>query len=278
MQTGDASTAGGLVATNTVCINCVNGAALIQSSSAERQCGRRRRERCRRPGRIRQWHDPVQCGRGLGDRRRQQCARRVHRHAEHSRTAPAQIASSSASGGSVTSTGSEQHRRRICRPDRRHHPRPRASSGPVTGTSDSYLGGFAGVNLGTDRSNPLPPPRHPSPALATATSSAASSAPISAASTPPPRPATPPGATDSAVGAFAGANATFVNFSGRRQFRTRASPTGPSPIRPPPARPVVAPGSTVDPFIALVNPTTAAQPAGISLDHLRLHRSHMRCS
>ena len=39
VQTGDASTAGGLVATNTVCINCVNGAALIQNSSASGNVG-----------------------------------------------------------------------------------------------------------------------------------------------------------------------------------------------------------------------------------------------
>ena len=133
-----------------------------------------------------------------------------------------------------------------------------AASGPVTGTSDSYLGGFAGVNLGniTDSSTT-------SSASVTGTGdrniiggfvganfgSIDSSTSAGNAS----------GNTNSAVGGFAGANATFVNFPAgsvpNSSFPvgtiTNSSATGTA---------TGGSGSTVDPFVALSNPTSASNP------------------
>ena len=115
------------------------------------------------------------------------------------------------------------------------------AAGSVTSTGpNSIVGGFAGLTGGTifarfssgaghrhqrelSRRLRRSEPRHDrghrsrrrrdlSPAPAIATSSAALSAPISAASIPPPSAGNATGAANSAVGGFAGANATFVNF------------------------------------------------------------------
>ena len=131
-----------------------------------------------------------------------------------------------------------------------------ASSGAITGTSESYLGGFVGVNLGTVEQ---------SIANGSVTGVGArdviggfvganfGSIDASAAT------GNAIGGTNSAVGAFAGANATFVNFPSElvpgssfpvgtitNSFATGTASGGA--------------GSTVDPFIALVDPTTAANP------------------
>ena len=255
VQTGDASTAGGLVATNTVCINCVNGAALIQSSSASGNVG---------VGAASVAGGLV--GSGNGTILSSAAGGSVTGGANSVlggfigtltfENGPAQIASSSASGA-VTSTGSNSTvggfagltSGTIL---------TSSASGPVTGTSDSYLGGFVGVNLGSIEQS-----------FTTATASVtgtgnrdviggfvgANFGSIDASSAA----GNATGATDSAVGAFAGANATFVNFSAgaipnssfpdgtiTNSFATGTASGGA--------------GSTVDPFIALVNPTTAANP------------------
>ena len=255
VQTGDASTAGGLVATNTVCINCVNGAALIQSSSASGNVG---------VGAASVAGGLV--GSGNGTILSSAAGGSVTGGANSVlggfigtltfENGPAQIASSSASGA-VTSTGSNSTvggfagltSGTIL---------TSSASGPVTGTSDSYLGGFVGVNLGSIEQS-----------FTTATASVtgignrdviggfvgANFGSIDASSAA----GNATGATDSAVGAFAGANATFVNFSAgaipNSSFPdgtiTNSSATGTASG---------GAGSTVDPFIALVNPTTAANP------------------
>ena len=254
VQTGDASTAGGLVATNTVCINCVNGAALIQSSSASGNVGVGAASVA--GGLVGSGNGTIlSSAAGLGDRRRQQCARRVHRHADIRERARAdrqflgvrrghQHRLNSTVGGFAGLTSGTIL--------------TSSASGPVTGTSDSYLGGFVGVNLGSIEQS-----------FTTATASVtgignrdviggfvgANFGSIDASSAA----GNATGATDSAVGAFAGANATFVNFSAgaipNSSFPdgtiTNSSATGTASG---------GAGSTVDPFIALVNPTTAANP------------------
>jgi hypothetical protein len=255
VQTGDASTAGGLVATNTVCINCVNGAALIQSSSASGNVG---------VGAASVAGGLV--GSGNGTILSSAAGGSVTGGANSVlggfigtltfENGPAQIASSSASGA-VTSTGSNSTvggfagltSGTIL---------TSSASGPVTGTSDSYLGGFVGVNLGSIEQSFTAPT-----ASVTGTGNrdviggfvGANFGSIDASSAA----GNATGTTDSAVGAFAGANATFVNFSAgaipnstfpdgtiTNSFATGTASGGA--------------GSTVDPFIALVNPTTAANP------------------
>ena len=144
----------------------------------------------------------------------------------------------------------------------------------MTGTSDSYLGGFVGVNLGSIEQS-----------FTTATASVtgignrdviggfvgANFGSIDASSAA----GNATGTTDSAVGAFAGANATFVNFS------VGAIPNSSFPDghhhqfvrhrhgqwwRRKHGRPVHR----------ARKPDDRCQPAGVSLDHLWLHRSHMR--
>ena len=169
---------------------------------------------------------------------------------------PAQISSSSASGA-VTSTGSNSTvggfagltSGTIL---------ASSASGPVTGTSDSYLGGFAGVNLGSIQQS-----------FTTATASVtgtgnrdviggfvgANFGSINASSAA----GNATGATDSAVGAFAGANATFVNFSAG-SIPNSSFPDGTITNSFATGTASGGAGSTVDPFIALVDPTTAANP------------------
>ena len=169
---------------------------------------------------------------------------------------PAQISNSSASGA-VTSTGSNSTvggfagltSGTIL---------ASSASGPVTGTSDSYLGGFAGVNLGSIQQS-----------FTTATASVtgtgnrdviggfvgANFGSINASSAA----GNATGATDSAVGAFAGANATFVNFSAG-SIPNSSFPDGTITNSFATGTASGGAGSTVDPFIALVDPTTAANP------------------
>ena len=98
----------------------------------------------------------------------------------------------------------------------------------VTGTGDrDVIGGFVGANFGSINA-----------------SSAAGNA---------------TGATDSAVGAFAGANATFVNFSAG-SIPNSSFPDGTITNSFATGTASGGAGSTVDPFIALVDPTTAANP------------------
>ena len=131
-----------------------------------------------------------------------------------------------------------------------------SASGPVTGTSDSYLGGFVGVNLGSIQQS-----------FTTATASVtgtgnrdviggfvgANFGSINASSAA----GNATGATDSAVGAFAGANATFVNFSAG-SIPNSSFPDGTITNSFATGTASGGVGSTVDPFIALVDPTTAA--------------------
>ena len=131
-----------------------------------------------------------------------------------------------------------------------------SASGPVAGTSDSYLGGFVGVNLGLI---------DPSSATGSVTgsgshnivggfvganfgsidsSSAAGNASSGAAST---------------VGGFAGANARFVNF-GPDSIPGSSFPVGTITNSTATGTASAGPGSRVDPFIAANDPTTASNP------------------
>jgi hypothetical protein len=255
VQTGDASTAGGLVATNTVCINCVNGAALIQSSSASGNVG---------VGAASVAGGLV--GSGNGTILSSAAGGSVTGGANSVlggfigtltfENGPAQIASSSASGA-VTSTGSNSTvggftgltSGTIL---------ASSASGPVTGTSDSYLGGFVGVNLGSIGQS-----------FTTATASVtgtgtrdfigafvgANFGTIDASSAA----GNATGATNSAVGAFAGANATFVNFSAGA-IPNSSFPDGTVTNSIATGTASAGVGSTVGAFIALEDPTTAANP------------------
>jgi hypothetical protein len=255
VQTGDSSTAGGLAATNSVCAGCVNGAALIQNANAS--------------GNVSVGAASIAGGLvGTGN------GTILFSSATGSVTGggnsvlggfigtltfengPGQITSSSSSGA-VTSTGSNSTvggfagltSGTIL---------ASGASGPVTGTSDSYLGGFVGVNLGSIQQS-----------FTTAAASVTGtgnrdviggfvganfgSIDFSTAA------GNATGATDSAVGAFAGANATFVNFSAG-SIPNSSFPDGTITNSFATGTASGGPGSTVDPFIALVDPTTAANP------------------
>jgi filamentous hemagglutinin family protein len=131
-----------------------------------------------------------------------------------------------------------------------------SASGPVSGISDSYLGGFAGVNLGAIQ------------ASSTATSSTVtgtgdrniiggfvganfgsidSSTSAGNAS----------GNTNSAVGGFAGTNATFINFSAG-SVPNSSFPVGSITNSFATGTATGGSGSTVSTFVALSNPTSAS--------------------
>ena len=208
---------------------------------------------------------------GTVTRRRQQRARRLHRHADLRERRPARswrraprdavtsTGPNSIVGGFAGLTGGTIF--------------ASASSGAVTGTSDSYLGGFVGVNLGTIEH------RRPRRLLVTGTGNrdviggfvGANFGSIDSSS----RPATPPAATNSAVGGFAGTNARFVNFRGGFDSGLELPVGTHHEFLCLPAPPAAAPGSTIDPFIALVDPTTAPTRRAFP-HHRRLHRSYMR--
>jgi hypothetical protein len=131
-----------------------------------------------------------------------------------------------------------------------------SSSSPVTGTSESYLGGFAGVNLGTIQY---------ATALAPVTGtgnhdiiggfvganfgSIDSSASAGNAS----------GSTNSAVGGFAGTNARFINFAAG-SIPDSSFPLGTITNSTATGAATGGQGSTVDPFIAVNDPTSASNP------------------
>src|SRR5262245_47627168 len=128
------------------------------------------------------------------------------------------------------------------------------SSGAVTATSESYLGGFAGVNLGTIQS---------STALASVSgtgdphiiggSVAANFGSTDGSSSA----GTASGSTNSAVGGFAGANARFINFPAG-SIPGSSFPVGTITNSTATGAAAGGQGSTVDPFIALNDPTSAS--------------------
>jgi Subtilase family/The GLUG motif len=130
------------------------------------------------------------------------------------------------------------------------------ASGPVSGTSSSYLGGFVGTNLGLIEQ---------STASGSVTGSGSnnvvggfvganfgsidgSSASGNATS-----------GADSAVGGFAGSNAQFVNFQ-PGSIPGSSFPVGTITNSSASGAASGGAGSTVDPFIALKNPTSASNP------------------
>ena len=128
------------------------------------------------------------------------------------------------------------------------------SSGAVTATSESYLGGFAGVNLGTIQS---------STALASVSGTGnhdiiggfvgANFGSIDGSSSA----GTASGSTNSAVGGFAGANARFINFPAG-SIPGSSFPVGTITNSTATGAAAGGQGSTVDPFIALNDPTSAS--------------------
>jgi filamentous hemagglutinin family protein len=128
------------------------------------------------------------------------------------------------------------------------------ASGAVTATSESYLGGFAGVNLGTIQS---------STALASVSGTGnhdiiggfvgANFGSIDGSSSA----GTTSGSTNSAVGGFAGANARFINFPAG-SIPGSSFPVGTINNSTATGAAAGGQGSTVDPFIALNDPTSAA--------------------
>ena len=131
-----------------------------------------------------------------------------------------------------------------------------STSSPVIGTSESYLGGFAGVNLGTIQF---------AAALGPVTGngnhdfvggfvganfgSIDSSAAAGSASA----------GANSAVGGFAGANARFINFPAG-SIPGSSFPVGTITNSSAGGAASGGAGSTVDPFIALNDPTSASNP------------------
>jgi filamentous hemagglutinin family protein len=131
-----------------------------------------------------------------------------------------------------------------------------SASGAVTGTSDSYLGGFAGVNIGTIASssasgNVTGTDNHDIiGGFVGANFGSIDSSTSSGNAT---------GATNSAVGGFAGANAQFVNFPAD-SVPGSSFPVGTITNSSASGSASGGPGSTVDPFIALNNPSSASNP------------------
>ena len=133
-----------------------------------------------------------------------------------------------------------------------------STSSLVTGTSESYLGGFAGVNLGSIE-------------FASATGSVtgtgnhdiiggfvgANFGSIDSSTAA----GNATGATNSAVGGFAGANAQFINFPAG-SIPGSSFPVGTITNSSASGTASGGAGSTVDPFIALEDPSSASnQPA-----------------
>ncbi|MGA7489014.1 MAG: GLUG motif-containing protein, partial [Xanthobacteraceae bacterium] len=131
-----------------------------------------------------------------------------------------------------------------------------ASSGMVTGTSDSYLGGFVGVNLGSiDQSSATGSvtgsgTENVGGGFAGANFGSIDSSSASGNATSGP---------NSAVGGFAGANAQFVNFPAD-SIPGSSFPVGTITNSSASGAAGGGTGSTVAPFIALNDPTTAANP------------------
>lgn len=131
-----------------------------------------------------------------------------------------------------------------------------SATGPVTGTSDSYLGGFVGVNLGLV---------YASTAASSVTGTGnrdvvggfvgANFGSIDSSSSS----GNASGGTNSAVGGFAGANARFVNFSAG-SIPGSSFPVGTITNSSASGSASGGQGSTVGPFIARDNPTTASNP------------------
>ena len=196
----------------------------------------------------------------LGDRarhrRRQQRARRLHRRAQL-RERPRRRSPIPVPTGSVTSTGPNSivggfvgltgGTISISFP-----------SGAVTGTSDSYLGGFAGVNLGIDRASFTTPA-----ASVTGTGDhdviggfvGANFGSIEA----PRPPATPRAPPTALVGGFAGINARFINFAAGLDPGS-SFPSGASPIPRPPAPPPAARAARPTRSSRSNDPTSASNP------------------
>ena len=131
-----------------------------------------------------------------------------------------------------------------------------ASPGIVTGTSDSYLGGFVGVNLGSiDQSSATGSvtgsgTENVGGGFAGANFGSIDSSSASGNATSGP---------SSAVGGFAGANAQFVNFPAD-SIPGSSFPVGTITNSSASGAAAGGTGSTVAPFIALNDPTTAANP------------------
>ena len=130
------------------------------------------------------------------------------------------------------------------------------ASGSVTGTTESYLGGFVGVNIGTieqSAANGSVTGLGNRDVIGGFVGANFGSIDASAAT------GNATGATNSAVGAFAGANASFVNFPSE-SVSGSSFPVGTITNSIATGAANGGTGSTVDPFIALVDPTTAVNP------------------
>ena len=126
----------------------------------------------------------------------------------------------------------------------------------MTGTTESYLGGFVGVNIGTieqSAANGSVTGLGNRDVIGGFVGANFGSIDASAAT------GNATGATNSAVGAFAGANATFVNFPSE-SVSGSSFPVGTITNSIATGAANGGTGSTVDPFIALVDPTTAVNP------------------
>ena len=132
------------------------------------------------------------------------------------------------------------------------------STGPVSGTSDSYLGGFAGVNLGTIAASFTTPD-----ANVTGTGSrdivggfvGANFGSIDSSSSA----GNAAGGAFSTVGGFAGTNARFINFA-PGSIPASSFPSGSITNSSASGSATGGPGSTTGPFIASNNPTSASRP------------------
>ena len=149
-----------------------------------------------------------------------------------------------------------------------------SASGPVSGTSDSYLGGFAGANLGSIAPSSPRRPR-PSPAPAAATSSAASSAPISAASIRLVRRRQRRRRRRQRGRRLRRHQRQLRQLRAGGRSRPRASRSGTITNSSATGTASGGPGSTVDPFIALNNPTLRLAPPAFPSIVGGLQRCHL---
>ncbi|MFL6822763.1 MAG: S8 family serine peptidase, partial [Xanthobacteraceae bacterium] len=131
-----------------------------------------------------------------------------------------------------------------------------STTSPVTGASESYLGGFAGVNLGgiefASASGPVTGTGNHDiiGGFVGANFGSIDSSTAAGNAT---------GATNSAVGGFAGANAQFVNFPAG-SIPGSSFPVGTITNSSASGTASGGAGSTVDPFIALNDPSSASNP------------------
>jgi filamentous hemagglutinin family protein len=131
-----------------------------------------------------------------------------------------------------------------------------STTSPVIGTSESYLGGFAGVNLGAiqfaSASGPVTGTgNHDIIGGFVGANFGSIDSSVAAGNA--------SGATNSAVGGFAGANAQFINFPAG-SIPDSSFPVGTITNSSASGTASGGAGSTVDPFIALNDPSSASNP------------------